>query len=215
MHSRAEVKGLRGFYAIVDPDACRGRDSLDVARAILEGGCAALQLRSKRMSPDARGALGRALRALCADAGVPFYVNDFPELALELGADGLHLGQHDTPIEIARGMLGSGSTIGLSTHGLAQALDAEARGADLVGFGPVFPTSTKEAPDPVVGTTLLAEACARLSTPIVAIGGIDLTNVSQVARAGAPLAAAIGAVCGADDPALAARVIHRTLARGR
>lgn len=214
MLSRDERRALRGFYAIVDPDACRGRDPLAVARAILDGGCAALQLRAKKMAPEARTLLGRALQELCSDAGVPFFVNDLPDLARSLGADGVHLGQHDLPIEAARALVGPDLTIGVSTHDLAQALDAAERGADLVGFGPVYATATKEAPDPVVGPTLLAQVCARVPVPVVAIGGITPANAPEVAHAGAALAAAIAAVCSADDPAHEAATIHQALRAG-
>ena len=205
------VVPVRGFYAIVDPDACAGRDPVWVARAILEGGCAALQLRAKRSGPEATAALGRELAPLCRAVGVPFYVNDHPELVLALDAEGVHLGQRDLSIEAARGLLGPERAIGLSTHDLAQARDAERRGADLVGFGPVFATSTKENPDPVVGTDLLRDACRELTRPVVAIGGITPARAREVAATGATLAAAIGAVCGAENPADAAHAIHRAL----
>lgn len=205
------MRALRGLYAIVDPDACGTRDPIEVARAILRGGAAALQLRAKRMDEPARERLGRALREVCAQAGVPFYVNDLPQLARRLGADGVHLGQDDAGISDARAIVGLEAAIGVSTHSLAQALEAEQAGADLIGFGPVFPTHSKDNPDPVVGLPGLAQACACVAIPIVAIGGIDTHNAREVAAAGAPLAAAIGALCGAADPEAAARAIHVSL----
>lgn len=208
---RSHVRTLRGLYAIVDPDWCGGRDPVDVARAILRGGAAALQLRAKRMDGPTRERLGHALHELCTTAGVPFYVNDFAELARRLGADGLHLGQGDMPIADARAIVGDDAAIGVSTHSLAQALAAEQAGADLIGFGPVFATRTKHNPDPVVGLTGLSEVCQRVAIPAIAIGGIDTANAHEVAATGAPLAAAIGAVCGAADPEAAARTMHRTL----
>lgn len=205
------MRALRGLYAIVDPDACGGRDPIEVARAILRGGAAALQLRAKSMDEPARERLGRALREACAQAGVPFYVNDFPQLARRLDADGVHLGQGDVRISDARAIVGQDAAIGVSTHSLAQALAAEQAGADLIGFGPVFATRTKDNADPVVGLAGLAEACACVAIPVVAIGGIDTRNAHEVAAAGARLAAAIGALCGAADPESAARAMHAAL----
>ena len=208
-----KLAALRGFYAIVDPDHCGGRDPAWVAERILSGGCALLQLRSKRAVDDrATMELGQELAALCRARGVPFVVNDSPALALELGADALHLGQDDMSIAQARRVVGS-MPIGLSTHSREQAQRALAQGANLIGFGPVFATATKDNPDPVVGIDCLREVCGEVALPVVAIGGIDATTATQVANAGAQLAAAISAVCQADDPALPAREIHAALQR--
>jgi thiamine-phosphate pyrophosphorylase len=142
---------------------------------------------------------------------VPFVINDRHWLAAELGASGVHVGQTDAPLEEVRQRLPRGVTVGVSTHTLAQALDAERRGADLIGFGPVFATRSKPDADPVVGVDGLREVCARLQIPVVAIGGIDLLRAPEVAGAGAPMAATISALCQADDPEQAARQLHATL----
>jgi thiamine-phosphate pyrophosphorylase len=210
-----ELTSRRGLYAIVDPDFCAGRDVMRVAEAILEGGCAVLQLRAKRLQPEVLEALAIGLRDRCRSAGVPFVLNDFVEFARRIGADGLHLGQTDLPLPAARALVGSEMAIGLSTHGLAQAKRAMALGADLIGFGPVFATSTKKDPDPVVGLDGLREVCGTLPLPVVAIGGITLARASSVVQAGASMAAAISAVCGAPDPRGAARALHRMLGGDR
>jgi thiamine-phosphate pyrophosphorylase len=204
------VAAWRGLYAIVDPAHCAGRDPRDVTRAILAGGCAVVQLRDKR-SPALRAALAADLHALCRAAAVPFVVNDDLELALGLGADGVHLGQTDPPVERARERAGSALAIGLSTHDLAQARAAATRGADLIGFGPVFATATKLDPDPVVGVSGLREVCANVALPVVAIGGVGPGNVAAVRAAGCTLAAVISAVCGAPDPRAAAATLHAAL----
>jgi thiamine-phosphate pyrophosphorylase len=201
---------MRGLYAIIDPEACRG-PALAVAEAALRGGCAALQLRAKRLSDADFLALGHALVRACRTAGVPFFVNDRVWLAESLGADGVHVGQGDRPLEEVRQLFGGRALIGVSTHSLAQALDAERRGASLIGFGPVFPTRSKLDTEPVVGLHALRDVCAALRIPVIAIGGIDRHNASDVAAAGAQLAAAISAVCAADDPESAARSLHRAL----
>lgn len=202
---------LRGLYAIIDPEHCAGRDPLEVARAVLRGGCAVLQLRAKRMQASERATLGGALRALCGASGVPFVVNDDLELALELGADGVHLGQTDLPVERARERAGGRLLIGVSTHDRTQARDAARRGADLIGFGPVFATQTKDDPDPVVGLPALAAVCEEVSIPVVAIGGLTLARAPDVRAAGPALGAVISAVCGADDPERAAAELHAAL----
>jgi thiamine-phosphate pyrophosphorylase len=203
------VASWRGLYAIVDPEHCAGRDPVTVAEAILAGGCAVLQLRDKHEAT--RAALARELLARCRGAGVPFVINDDLELALSLRADGVHLGQGDLPVERARALAGDALAIGLSTHDLAQARAAAGRGADLIGFGPVFATATKLNPSPVVGVEGLHAVCEQAALPVVAIGGIGLANVAQVRAAGCSLAAVISAVCGASDPRLAAESLHRAL----
>lgn len=203
--------GTRGLYAIVDPDACRGRDPERITSAIVRGGCAALQLRSKSGSDAEVLALARTVAAECRRARVPFVVDDRPDLAVLTGAAGLHLGQDDLPVAEARRIVGAAVAIGRSTHDEAQARAAVGEGADLVAFGPVFETASKARPDPVVGLERLERVCRESPLPVVAIGGISLERIDSVARAGVRWAAVIGAVCGAEDPESAARALHRAL----
>lgn len=204
------ITSTRGLYAIVDPQQCAD-DPLRVAAAILRGGCAALQLRDKLSDDRAFVRLGSALQQLCEAAAVPFIANDRFWLAREIGACGVHIGQSDASLETVRRELGSDASVGLSTHSLAQAREAELGGADLIGFGPVFGTTSKPDADPVVGIEALAAVCASVSIPVVAIGGISLERAALVASTGAPLAAAISALCRAPDPAEAARALHAQL----
>jgi thiamine-phosphate pyrophosphorylase len=208
----ADFAAARGLYAIVDPEFCRGRDPLQVAELILSGGCAALQLRDKRASDAELEPLARAMRALCERHDVPFVVNDRPELALQVAAAGVHVGQTDMPVERVRALCGARLAIGVSTHDLAQARAAEVRGADLIGFGPIFATASKTDASPVVGLHGLHAACAAVRIPVVAIGGIAVHNARAVSAAGAPLAAAISALCSADSPRDAAAQLHAALA---
>jgi thiamine-phosphate pyrophosphorylase len=198
---------LEGLYAIVDPAACGDRDPVAVARAILRGGCAVLQLRDKSSSDRVVLERARAMHALCREAGVPFVVDDRLDVALACGAEGVHVGQDDLPAAEVR-RLAPRIMIGVSTHHEAQLARAVSDGADLVGFGPVFPTKSKERPDPLVGLDALASAVRASRVPVVAIGGIDLANVAQVRQAGAAMFAVISAVCGAEDPEAAARALH-------
>jgi thiamine-phosphate pyrophosphorylase len=148
--------------------------------------------------------LARALRELTRAARVPFVMNDRADLALLVDADGLHLGQDDLSIADARRLLGA-RQLGVSTHDLAQALAAERDGADLIGFGPVFDTQTKERPDPTVGLATLAEVCRTVRVPVVAIGGLTAERAVQAYDAGATWVAAISAVTAAADVAASAR----------
>jgi thiamine-phosphate pyrophosphorylase len=205
-----DLVSARGLYVLVDPEHTRGRDPAQIARAALAGGCAVLQLRAKHLPDASRLSLARELCALARAAGVPFVVNDRVDLALLAGADGVHLGQDDIPPSQAR-TLAPRLAIGLSTHSLAQAIAGTRSGADLLGFGPVFETRSKERPDPVVGVDTLAAVVRSVNLPVVAIGGICLDNASAVAATGARLAAVIGAVGEADDPEAAARALHAAL----
>ncbi len=204
------MRSMVGLYAIVDPAACKGRDPLDIARAILRGGCAALQLRDKSGSDRGVLALARAMSVLAREVGVPFFVDDRLDIAIASGADGVHLGQDDLPIDVARAQA-STLLVGISTHDETQRARAEASGADLVGFGPVFPTTSKERPDALVGLPGIAAAVRAARVPVVAIGGIDLARVVALRAHGVTLAAAISAVCAADDPEASARALHRAL----
>lgn len=199
----------RGLYAIVDPEHCLGRAPATVARAVLRGGCGALQLRSKALGDRALLELARELAAICRPHGVPFVVNDRPDLALLAGADGVHLGRDDLRLEDARLLFAAGP-IGLSTHDEEQARDAQASGADLIGFGPIFATTSKARPDPEVGLDRLAAVCSESRVPVVAIGGLDAERAAAARAAGAAMVAVVSAVCGADDPARAAAAIHRS-----
>lgn len=201
---------MRGLYAIVDPAVCIIDPAL-VAQRILSGGCAALQLRDKLGTDAEVVALGRKLAPLCKRAAVPLIINDRFWLAQEIGADGAHVGQTDTPLPEVRRQLPGHMRVGLSTHTLTHALEAEQLGADLIGFGPVFPTQSKADADPVVGLSALREVCQHVRTPVVAIGGIQLTRAAQVVACGAQLGAAISALCRAEDITRAAAELHRAL----
>jgi thiamine-phosphate pyrophosphorylase len=207
---RPAMQARPGLYAIVDPAFLRGRDPERVADAALRGGCAILQLRWKNGHDRDCLTLARRLSERCASAGVPFVVDDRPDIAVCAGAAGLHLGQDDLPIADARRIVGT-MAIGRSTHDEAQAKAAVDEGADVVAFGPIFETASKERPDPTVGLDRLAALCRECPRPVVAIGGIDLERAASVARAGARWGAAIGALGLAEDPEQAARALHRAL----
>jgi thiamine-phosphate pyrophosphorylase len=200
----------RGFYAILDLGILGARDPLAVAGALLAARPVALQLRAKEAPPRQVLPLARALAVRCREAGVPFVVNDRADLAALSGAWGVHLGQDDLPIEEVRRIF-PGLAVGVSTHSLPQVAAALASGADYLGFGPVFPTTTKENPDPVVGLASLGEA-VRLAgeAPVVAIGGVRRANLRGVVEAGARVVTAISDVLLDPNPEAAAREITRS-----
>jgi thiamine-phosphate pyrophosphorylase len=195
---------MRGFYAVVDNPASLA-EGRALAEALVRGGACAIQVRVKRGPARAFVELARAVRKVVAE--VPLIVNDRLDVALIAGADGVHLGQDDLPLASARAIAPK-LIIGVSTHDPAQAAAAARLGADYVGFGPVFPTATKENPDPVQGLEGLAAAVAAAGrVPVVAIGGITVERAADVARAGAAAACAISAVNRAPDVVAAARAI--------
>jgi len=153
------------------------------------------------------------LASLITAAGGYCIVNDRCDVALAVGADGVHLGQEDLPLAEARAIVGQNVLIGVSTHNLAQALEAQAGGADYIGFGPIFPTMTKGNPDPVVGLEGLREVRARVRIPIVAIGGITAKNAADVVAAGADGVAVLSAVLAAPDPKSAIAELVRIVGR--
>ena len=186
-----------GLYLVVtDPVAGYAK----CAEAAVRAGVRMVQLRMKRASRDAILREAREMRAVTAGTDTLFIVNDDPEIASAVGADGVHVGQGDMPPNEVRRRYPDLRIVGLSTHNPAQVLAAESEVVDYIGVGPVFPTPTKEIPDPVLGLDMMREMISLSSRPAVAIGGIDAGSVTQVIAAGARNYAVVRAVCKAADP---------------
>lgn len=209
---------LRGYYAIVDVTPADAGDAVGLvqrAQALLAAQPCCLQLRAKGSDAAALRDAARVLIPVCRAAAVPFCLNDRLDVALAVSADIVHLGQDDLPLAEARAVLRStGRTlvVGISTHNLEQARAAAGGGADYIGFGPIFGTASKQNPDPIVGIEALAAVCREITIPVVAIGGITLDRVAEVASAGASAAAVIAAVNNAAVPTLAARQVNAAFA---
>lgn len=187
------------LYLIVDP-LDTGREPLALAQAMLAGGARLLQLRLKHETETNRFlAHAAAIREATTATGATFIVNDRADIAAAVGADGVHLGQDDLPIEAARGLLGPQALIGLSTHDERQLATAANTSADYLSLGPLFPTTSKANPDPVVGTDRLAAARIMVRHPLVAIGGITATTAADALASGADAIAVISDIVRAPD----------------
>jgi len=197
---------LPPLYAILDPEQTKGRAPESVLRDLLDGGAAILQLRVKTMAPSDFFQLAQRARAETRARGCKLIVNDRVDIALACDADGVHLGQDDLPLAVGRQLMGT-KIVGISTHDIEQAQEAELNGADYIGFGPMFGTTTKNTGYAARGIDMLRQIRAAVKLPIVAIGGINEQNVKQVWQAGADSAAIISDILGADDPAAKVRRI--------
>jgi thiamine-phosphate pyrophosphorylase len=194
---------FHGLYLILDPAFSTTRALEDVIMMGLAAGVRLFQLRVKTPDTGEFYQLASRLASVIHEGNACLIVNDRCDVALAAGADGVHLGQEDLPVADARAMAGTRLLIGVSTHTLEQAVEAEAGGADYIGYGPIFPTTSKTNPDTVVSLEGLREVRARVQLPIVAIGGITAQNVRGVLAAGVDCVAVISAVLSAPDPALA------------
>lgn len=174
----------------------------------LAAGVRLFQYRSKNASRRSIYEISVLLARIARDAGALFIVNDHADIAAAADADGVHLGQDDLPLECSRKVLAAGKIIGVSTHSVAQARAAEAAGADYIGFGPIFKTSTKDAGQ-TQGIRNLSVIKHSVAIPVIAIGGINEANVQFVAQAGADGAAVISAVLAAPDITIAAEKLDR------
>jgi thiamine-phosphate pyrophosphorylase len=200
--------GFRGLYAVTPEEPDTEVLTLKVRNA-LAGGAHIVQYRNKSANASLRREQGAELLALCRTAGAPLIVNDDLDLALAIGADGLHLGHGDTALAAARAKLGEGRLLGASCYGrLELALAARSAGADYVAFGSAFPSATKPGAMPAP-LGLYREARALLDSPIVAIGGITLENARIVIEAGVDAVAVISALFDAPDIEAAARGFDR------
>jgi thiamine-phosphate pyrophosphorylase len=197
-------RAISGLYAVT-PDIADTPALIVVAEAALAGGARLLQYRNKQAPATLRLAQARALHALCRKYRVPLVVNDYLDLALAVGAEGLHLGAEDGSLAAARAQLRPARILGASCYDRIElALEAERLGADYVAFGSFFPSSVK--PGAVrAPLALLGNAKRRLSIPVVAIGGITLDNAPGLIAAGADGVAVISALFDADDVGIAAR----------
>ncbi len=202
------------LYAILDPTLAPG-PLAQFASILADAGVELIQLRDKQATAAKVYAHARELAQLLAPRNVRFIVNDRPDIAAIVGAAGVHVGQEDLPVEDARRICGPPLWVGVSTHNLEQLREADRTSADYIAVGPIFPTGTKENPDPVVGIDFLRAARQLTRKPLVAIGGITIESASDVFRAGADSVAIIRDLLAAPDPGKRAREYLAVAERAR
>jgi thiamine-phosphate pyrophosphorylase len=205
----------RGLYALIDDGICPELSVTEKARAVLEGGAPVLQLRLEHTGDRPALEAVCAVVALARPRGARVVVNDRVDLCLAGGADGVHLGAEDLPCEVARNLLGPNALIGVTARTLRDIEQAKAAGADYVGLGPIFASSTKDVGHPPLGLERFGELCRASPLPVVGIAGITLTTVGAVAAAGATCAAVAGDLLRAADLVTRTRDLHRAFLGAR
>ena len=189
---------MKGYYFITDSGLSAGGTMHDVRCAVMAG-VRVVQYRKKDAPSGVMYREAHEIAELCAGSATRLIINDRVDIALAVGADGVHIGQDDLPYPVARRLLGPERIIGVTVHSLDEAIDAERGGADYLGVSPIFATGTKLDAGHPCGVETLAKIRAACRLPLVAIGGIDLENVDEVISAGADMACAISAVVAKSD----------------
>ncbi len=208
-----ELRSRLSLIVVTDAAAARPRSILEVVQAALSAGAPCIQLREKEASTRAAFELGRELQECTRSFGALFMVNDRFDLALALGADGVHLGPDDLPLAEVRRAAPEGFILGYSTDQPDEALRAQAAGADYLGCGAVWPTSSKLDTGEAIGPDGVAAVAGAVSIPVVAIGGVSIERVALLRGRGAAGVAVLGAVMGAPDPAAATASFLSSLGR--
>ena len=199
------------FHVLTDTDLQNCFSHIELAELAIAGGADTIQFRQKTGETIQMIRIAEQIQALCKRAGVSFIINDRVDVAIASHADGVHLGQGDFPIPLARKLLGEGAIIGGSAGNAEEAQKCFLEGADYIGFGPVYSTSSKEDAGPASGLDLLRQVVEKIPLPIIAIGGINKDNTVLVRESGAYGIAVISAVCCEKDPEEATRCLRRLL----
>lgn len=202
------------LYLVSDRSLLGGRDLLQEIRKAVKGGVSIVQLREKEAGSRDFYNLALALKGELLGTGVPLIINDRLDIALAVDADGLHIGQDDLPFPAARRVLGPKKIIGLSVSSREEAAEGVRLGAGYLGVGPLFATSTKPDAASPTGLELITELKKLIALPLVAIGGINIENVSAIRKAGADGVAVVSALMGCDDIEMAARRILTAWQKG-
>jgi thiamine-phosphate pyrophosphorylase len=203
---RDKVRRISGLYVIIDTQVLRGKNHLEAARQVIQAGVRIIQLRDKTMPKKLLIPLARDIQELCNQNDVLFIMNDYLDVALAMEADGLHIGQEDLPVEVARKLLPLDKILGVSVTTPELAQEAEAAGADYIAVGAIYSTTSKGDIN-IVGPVRLQQIKKLAATPVVAIGGIKKNKVQEVLAAGADSICVISAVLSSPDITRAARDI--------
>ncbi len=199
------------LYLVTDRGLARGRSTLEIVKAAVQGGVTCVQLREKKCSTLDFIEQARTVKDFLKVRGVPLVINDRVDVALAVEADGVHLGQTDMPLTIAKKILGGSMFIGISAESLEDALEAEKGGADYLGVSPIYGTPTKTDTAPALGLEGLRDIRKAVNIPLVGIGGLNPSNAREVIRNGADGVAVVSAIVAADDPGQAAAELKRII----
>jgi thiamine-phosphate pyrophosphorylase len=203
------------LYLVTDRRLAKGRTTLDIVRAAVRGGVTCVQLREKTCSTREFIAEALAIRDFLNARGIALIINDRVDIAQAVGADGVHLGQSDIPLDIARSLVGASMLVGISVESLDEAVQAEAGGADYLGISPIYPTPTKTDTAPPLGLQGLRAIRRAVNLPLVGIGGLNQQNAAPVIRHGADGIAVVSAIVAATDPEQAARQLRQEIIRAK
>ena len=197
------------LYLVADTEFTAGKDLVPLIRKAVLGGVTVVQLRAKNLGTRDFLELASRISEKLAKSGVPLIINDRVDIALACAADGIHLGQDDMPLDRTRKLLGRSKIIGVTVNTLKEAREAERLGADYVGLGPIYVTTTKDTDLPIVGPEGIRRMHKLIDIPIIAIGGINAGNAADVLRAGAAGVAVVSAILGAADARKAAAELKK------
>jgi len=199
------------LYLVTDRGLAKGRSTLDIVRAAVSGGVTCVQLREKDCSTREFIEQAIAIKDFLKERRVPLIINDRVDVALAVGADGVHLGQTDMPLKTAQKILGDSMIIGISAESLEDAVEAEKGGADYLGVSPIYATPTKTDTAPPLGLEGLRSIRQAVNLPLVGIGGLNRDNAADVIRSGGDGVAVVSAIVSAGDPAGAARNLKQVI----
>lgn len=203
------------LYLVTDRGLARGRSTLEIVKAAVDGGATVVQLREKDCSTREFIEQALAIKEFLKARRVPLIINDRLDVAQAVKADGVHLGQTDMPLEMAKGILGDSMIIGISAESLKDAVTAEKGGADYLGVSPIYATPTKTDTAPPLGLAGLQKIRKAVRLPLVGIGGLNRENSAEVIRSGADGVAVVSAIVAADDPGAAASALKQIIAEAR
>mgnify|MGYP001813943883 FL=1 len=203
------------LYLVTDRGLARGRSTLEIVSAAVHGGATVVQLREKDCSTRDFIEQALTIKAFLKDRGVPLMINDRLDVAQAVKADGVHLGQTDMPLKVAKKILGDSMIIGISAESLQDAIEAEKGGADYLGVSPIYATPTKTDTALPLGLEGLREIRKAVRLPLVGIGGLNRDNAAEVIRNGADGVAVVSAIVAADDPQTAADALKQIIKKAQ
>lgn len=208
------MKKIGKFHVLTDTDLQKKFSHSELAAMAIKGGADTIQFRQKEGSTRELIEIASMMKNICAKEGVPLIINDRIDISIAVDADGVHLGQDDFPVSLAREILGEDKIIGGSAGDLEEAKKCLVEGADYIGFGPVYTTASKEDAGPATGILKMKRVIDEIHLPFIGIGGIEAKNVRELMEAGVHGIAVISAVCCRENPELAAREIREAMERG-